>query len=85
MVEPDGRLAISGVRTSRGTHFAVGENPVVARLEARIAALVDKPVEHGEPLQILHYGTGGEYLPHHDWFDPAQPGPWAERGIRGGA
>lgn len=74
VVEPDGRLAISGVRTSRGTYFALGENSIVARLEARIAALVNKPLEHGEPLQILNYGIGGEYLPHHDWFDPNQPG-----------
>lgn len=74
VVGNDGRLAISGVRTSRGTHFALAENPLVERLEARIAALVGEPVEHGEPLQILHYGTGGEYLPHHDYFDAAQPG-----------
>lgn len=74
VVGTDGRLAISGVRTSRGTHFAVGENALVARLEARIAALVGEPVDHGEPLQILHYGTGGEYLPHHDYFDAGQPG-----------
>ena len=74
VVESDGQLAVSGVRTSRGTHFTLGENELVARVEARIAALTGIPVEHGEPLQILHYGPGGEYLPHHDWFDPAQPG-----------
>lgn len=74
VVEADGRLAVSGVRTSRGTHFALAENPLVARLEARIATLTGIPADHGEPLQILHYGTGGEYLPHHDWFDAAQPG-----------
>ena len=28
-----------------------------------VAALLGKPAAHGEPLQILHYGTGGEYLP----------------------
>jgi prolyl 4-hydroxylase len=31
-------------------------------------------VEQGEPLQILHYGLKGEYLPHHDYFDPNDPG-----------
>lgn len=67
-------LAVSGVRTSSGTWFARGEQPLVDRLEARIAALTGIPVENGEPLQILHYRTGGEYLPHHDYFDPAQPG-----------
>ena len=74
VVADDGSLGISGVRSSEGTHFAHAENDVVERLERRIAALFDKPVSHGEPLQILHYGTAGEYLPHHDFFDPTQPG-----------
>jgi prolyl 4-hydroxylase len=69
-----GRFEISGVRTSEGAHFQRAENAIVQRLEQRIAALTGHAVEHGEPLQILHYGTGGEYLPHHDYFNPAEPG-----------
>ena len=69
-----GGVQVSGVRTSEGTYFQRGENAVVQRLEQRIAALTGIPVEQGEPLQILHYGVGGEYLPHHDYFDPADPG-----------
>jgi prolyl 4-hydroxylase len=65
---------VSPVRTSAGTFFERGENAVVARLEQRIAALTGLPVEHGEPLQILYYRPGNEYLAHHDWFDPADPG-----------
>ena len=65
---------ISPVRTSEGTFFERGENALVARLEQRIAALTGLPVEHGEPLQILHYKPGNEYLAHHDYFDPADPG-----------
>lgn len=61
-------------RTSYGTHFNRGENEVVARLENRIAELVQYPVERGEPIQILHYEPGGEYRPHFDYFDPAHPG-----------
>lgn len=61
-------------RTSAGTHFARGENELIRRIEARIADLVQLPVERGEPLQILHYQPGGEYKPHFDYFDPAQPG-----------
>jgi prolyl 4-hydroxylase len=61
-------------RTSAGTHFARGENDLIRRIEARIAELVEIPVERGEPLQILHYQPGGEYKPHFDYFDPAQPG-----------
>ncbi|UCE30655.1 MAG: 2OG-Fe(II) oxygenase [Burkholderiales bacterium] len=69
-----GRFEVSGVRTSEGTHFVRGEYPVVDRLERRVAALTGRPVEHGEPLQILRYRVGGEYLPHHDYFDPGEPG-----------
>ena len=61
-------------RTSSGTHFNRGENALIQRIERRIAELVQHPVERGEPLQILHYQPGGEYKPHFDYFDPAQPG-----------
>ena len=75
VVDPlSGRLEISGVRRSEGAHFAHGENAVVQRIEQRIAALTGLPVSHGEPLQILHYPVGGEYEPHHDYFDPAYEG-----------
>ena len=75
VVDPNsGRLEISGVRRSEGAHFAYAENAVVARLEARIAALTRLPIPHGEPLQLLRYPVGGEYVPHHDYFDPAFPG-----------
>lgn len=69
-----GKLEVSTVRTSEGTHFGRGENAVVERLEKRIEALVSIPVDHGEPFQILHYDAAGEYLPHHDFFDPKDPG-----------
>jgi prolyl 4-hydroxylase len=61
-------------RTSSGTHFERGENELVARIERRIAELIDWPVENGEPIQVLHYLRGGEYKPHYDYFDPTQPG-----------
>jgi prolyl 4-hydroxylase len=61
-------------RTSSGTHFERGEIELVARIERRISELTGCPVENGEPLQVLHYTPGAEYKPHHDYFDPAQPG-----------
>lgn len=66
MVHPD--------RTSFGMGFARGENALCARIEARIARLLDWPVDHGEALQVLNYGPGAQYKPHHDYFDPAMPG-----------
>lgn len=61
-------------RTSNGMFFRRGENEVVTRVEARIARLLQWPVENGEGLQILHYRPGAEYKPHYDYFDPKEPG-----------
>ncbi|MGZ5277859.1 MAG: 2OG-Fe(II) oxygenase [Caldimonas sp.] len=77
-----GASEVNDARTSEGMFFRPAEVPVCARLEARIARLLDWPVENGEGLQILRYGPGAEYKPHYDYFDPAEPGTPAilERG-----
>ena len=64
----------SSVRRSEGSHFERGENELVRRIEARLSALIDLSVNRGEPLQILHYGPGGEYKAHQDFFEPKDPG-----------
>ncbi|MGH1357847.1 MAG: 2OG-Fe(II) oxygenase [Burkholderiaceae bacterium] len=69
-----GGFEINEVRTSEGTYFERGETETIARIEQRIADITGVPVENGEPLQILHYNEGGEYLPHHDYFEPEDPG-----------
>jgi len=61
-------------RSSEGTYFLRGENPLVSTIERRLAALIGMPSENGEGLQILHYGRGGEYRPHFDFFEPDDPG-----------
>lgn len=61
-------------RTSSGMFFTRGETPEVARVEARIARLLNWPMENGEGLQVLNYGPGAEYKPHYDYFDPNEPG-----------
>jgi prolyl 4-hydroxylase len=61
-------------RTSSGTHFQRGENALIRRIEQRISELVSHPVDHGEPIQILHYTPGAEYKPHFDYFDPTYEG-----------
>lgn len=70
-------------RTSEGTMFARGESALCRRIEDRIAALLDWPLDHGEGLQVLRYGPGAEYRPHYDYFDPSQPGT-AGTLVRGG-
>ncbi len=69
-----GSSAVNEARTSDGMFFLPAEFAVCARLEARIAALLDWPLENGEGLQILRYGPGAEYRPHYDYFDPGEPG-----------
>lgn len=70
-------------RSSEGVFLQRGENELCRRIEARIAALLDWPVENGEGMQILRYGPGAEYRPHYDYFDPGRPGT-AETLKRGG-
>ncbi len=69
-----GASEVNEARTSEGMFFLPAEFPVCARLEARIAALLDWPLENGEGLQVLRYRPGAEYKPHYDYFDPAEPG-----------
>ena len=61
-------------RTSEGIWYQRGEDPLIEKLDWRIASLMNWPVEHGEGLQVLHYGPTGEYRPHFDYFAPDQPG-----------
>ena len=74
VVVDTGGNEVNPARTSQGMFFGRGETPVCQRVEARIAALLNWPVVNGEGLQVLHYRPGAEYKPHHDYFDPAQPG-----------
>ena len=69
-----GGSEVNPLRTSSGMFFVRGENPLCARIEARIARLLAWPLENGEGLQVLHYLPGAEYRPHHDYFDPAKAG-----------
>ena len=74
-VDPDsGGDMVHAARTSHGTSFVRGENAMCARIEARIARLLDWPLENGEGLQVLNYGPGAQYEPHYDYFDPEASG-----------
>ena len=74
VINATGGSEVNVARTSQGMFFARAENELCARVEARIAALLNWPVERGEGLQILRYGPGAEYKPHYDYFDPTQSG-----------
>lgn len=61
-------------RTSQGMFFSRGESELISRIEARIAQLLNWPLDHGEGMQVLRYSAGAQYKPHYDYFDPAEPG-----------
>jgi prolyl 4-hydroxylase len=71
------------MRTSEGIWYQRGEDPFIEKLDRRIASLMNWPLENGEGLQILHYGTSGEYRAHFDYFPPDQAGS-AVHTARGG-
>ena len=74
VVNTTGSSEVNVARTSDGMFFGRGEHDICTRFEARIAALLNWPIENGEGLQVLRYLPGAEYKPHYDYFDPAQPG-----------
>jgi prolyl 4-hydroxylase len=76
LVDPvSGKDVASAARTSEGMFFRLEENPLVARLDRRIAQLMGVPVAHGEGLQVLHYESGGaQSAPHFDFLMPNNPG-----------
>jgi len=75
VVDPQtGEFVKHAERISRGTHFEHQSNEVVIEIENRISKLFGFPVNQQEAIQILHYGVGGEYRPHYDYFPPEEAG-----------
>ncbi|SFE81232.1 prolyl 4-hydroxylase [Paenibacillus catalpae] len=59
---------VSDVRTSSSMFFEESENESIVQVESRIAELMNIPVAHAEPLQVLRYQPGEQYHPHFDYF-----------------
>ncbi|SFT27073.1 2OG-Fe(II) oxygenase [Paenibacillus sp. BC26] len=59
---------VSDIRTSSSMFFEESENESIHRIETRISELMNIPLAHAEPLQILHYKAGERYQPHYDYF-----------------
>ena len=47
-----------------------GSDPMVAKVEEAIAALLGLPLALGEPIQGQRYAPGQEFKPHTDTFEP---------------
>jgi prolyl 4-hydroxylase len=72
--DADGTIQVHQNRTSRDVMLRRGETAIIARIEARLAALAQWPVERCEGMQILRYDAGNEYRAHFDWMNPDLPG-----------
>jgi prolyl 4-hydroxylase len=72
VVDPrTGTNAVVDYRSSAGMFFHPLEEPFIAELDVRLAALMNCPLENGEGLQVLRYGVGGQYPPHFDFKIPS--------------
>lgn len=84
VVDPDtGQPAIVAHRSSANTSFRISETPLIDRLDRRLSALMNWPLENGEGLQILRYGVGEEFRSHFDYFPPDQPGHTTQIAVGG--
>uniref|UniRef100_A0A804MW78 procollagen-proline 4-dioxygenase n=1 Tax=Zea mays TaxID=4577 RepID=A0A804MW78_MAIZE len=63
-----GKSVKSEVRTSSGMFLDKRQDPVVSRIEERIAAWTFLPQENAENMQVLRYEPGQKYEPHFDYF-----------------
>lgn len=62
-------------RTNRALALNLAQMDVVVQMvRARIAAASNLPLPVFEPAQIMRYGVGEEFRPHHDFLDPAFAG-----------
>lgn len=64
---------VSQIRTSSGMFFNENENPLITKIEKRIASLMHLPMENAEGLQVLHYEPGQEFKEHFDYFGQNHP------------
>lgn len=69
-------------RTSDTAFLQRGGNKVLKCIERRAGRVVDYPVSHFEPLQIVRYQNGQLYQAHYDYFPDDKPysATYKERG-----
>jgi len=60
---------VHDTRTSSGMYFVPGSSAVADAVQRRIMSVIGLPVDRAEPLQVLRYGPGQEYVAHFDYFD----------------
>jgi hypothetical protein len=82
--EGSGRGKVDPSRTSSAVELRLPEMDVAAAvLRARIAEATMLPETIFEVPQVMRYSVGQEFVPHHDFLDPEQPGPASDIARRG--
>jgi prolyl 4-hydroxylase len=72
VVDPlSGENKVAEHRDSEGMFFSLNETPFIAGLDRRISEIMNCPVENGEGLQVLRYGTHTKNTPHFDFLAPS--------------
>ena len=71
LMDKDAGRPASDFRTSQSTFLNHAGKPWLRAIEDRTASLVRVPRKHQEYVQVLRYGNGEKYDPHHDFFDPS--------------
>jgi prolyl 4-hydroxylase len=70
VVGANGESKVDSARTSNGIFLSNWANdPIVQRMERRIATLTQIPRDHGETMYLLRYLPNQEYKGHFDYFD----------------
>ncbi|XP_050949571.1 prolyl 4-hydroxylase subunit alpha-2 [Labeo rohita] len=67
VIDPvSGKKVSAATRVSKSAWFSEHEDPVITRVNQRIAAVTGLDLETAEELQVANYGIGGQYEPHYD-------------------
>lgn len=72
--EDDGASTVHQGRTSEMACIQRGEADIADRIDRRLSALANWPVECSEPFQLQKYNPTQEYRPHFDWLNPDSAG-----------
>lgn len=62
---------ISGYRTANFS-WIFEDTPITKKIQNFVAKESGLPIENQENVHIVKYDVGGEYKPHHDYFQPNQ-------------